>query len=268
MPYTVFEQSEDSGLPLELFQFTAGANVYTYTSLDVDVSYSSKTFVATPGVEVDSLVQSVEREQTEVTIVAPFDLEVAQLFVPILPPTSIELTIFRRHFDDSETVAWWNGLLVGANFKTGGVELRCVPIMQVFAKLGVRRLFQPQCNHMLYDADTCRVDPALFSTTGAVTVINTEDIHIPVAALQPDGYYTGGFARRVSNGDFRFIVSHVGETLGLWAGFDGMITFEDIEIFAGCDHVDTTCLNKFNNLVNCGCWPTVPVQNPAAKKFA
>lgn len=270
MSYNAFEASEDSGLPIELFEFTVGADKYTYTSADVEVAYNSMTFTPEPGLSPENIAAAMELEQTEIKITAPRDLAIGKMFIPLLPPQQIALTIHRFHNDDpdDEVRAWWNGIVVGANFKTGFVELRCVPIIQIFNRLGMRRTFSPLCNHMLYDPDTCRVDPELFKATGPVTEINDGDIHVPQAALQADGYYTAGFIRRLENGDFRFIISHTTEVLGLWAPFDGMDLFETVEIFAGCDHVDTTCDSKFGNLPNCGCWPLTPLENPAEKKFA
>lgn len=270
MAYDTIEASEDDAQPIELFEFAVGPDKYTYTSADIDVSYNSMNFVAEKGLELDNITAAMEAEQTEITVIAPKDLPLAALFVPMLPPKEITLTVHRFHVGDpdGEVRAWWNGIVVGANFRTGFVELRCIPIVQIFNRLAMRRTFSPLCNHMLYDPDTCRVDPNAFKDTGPVTEINDGDIHVPQAAAQSDGHYTAGFIRRLENGDYRFIISHVGEALGLWAPFEGMDLFETLEIFAGCDHVDVTCDGKFANLVNCGCWPTTPTKNPAEKKFA
>jgi len=267
MSYDAREQSEYAGQPQELFLFTAGSTNFAYTSADLELSHNAISY-GRADIDVSDIVQSIESEQVEITVTMSRTLDFPKLFVKMLPPFDILATIYRRHYQDSETIAWWNGQVVATSIKGAVAEVRCAPLISVYQRLGVRRLFQPTCNHMLYDPDTCRVDPNAFKSNATISAINGSTLDSATFAGQADGYYTAGFIRRPLTGDLRMIVDHVGDTITLWYPFEDMPTFETLEVFAGCDHSDVTCFNKFNNLVNNGSWPTVPLINPSAKQFA
>lgn len=261
MSFDTREQSEFLGQPVEMYKFTVGSQTYSITSSDIEIINASLTYQREP-LELANIVQSLEREQNEIILQMPRDFVVAKLFVEILPPYLIDLTIFRRHVGDSETRAWWNGSVVGVNFKPGSIaEMRCVPLSDAFRTQGLSRQWQVTCNHMLYDPDTCTVNPDSFKVTTAVSAISENTITSAMFALQPDGYYTGGFVRRVVNGDLRFVIGHVGSVLTLWAPFDGMAVTEQVDAFAGCAHDIITCNSKFGNKANHGGFTTVPPKN-------
>jgi uncharacterized phage protein (TIGR02218 family) len=269
MSYLGQETSEYAGQPVELYKFTLGSQEWNYCSGDADQSYLGRTYLHEQ-IGLDDNISSTEVSRAERTLTAPRDLPLAQLFVKMLPAGVITLDVFRRHLTDGglETILGWTGVVVGSSFKAGGVEMRGVPLINVMTRLGVRRQFQVSCNHMLYDPDTCRLNPDDYKTIGPITVINGSTYSAAIFAAQASGYYTGGFLRRPSNGDMRMIVGHTGGDVQVWFPFEDMVVFETIEAYAGCDHSDITCLNKFNNLVNNGGWPLVPIKNPAEQKFA
>ena len=60
----------------------------------------------------------------------------------------------------------------------------------------------------------------------------------------------------------RWITAHVGDTLTLSYPFKGMAPGETVSVFPGCDGLESTCRNKFNNVLNFSGFTRLPSKNP------
>ena len=92
MSYDAKEKSQYGGSPVELYKFVYGSNTSYFTSADKDQSYASHTYlhdVITRG-EIDA---SDEDQQGALEVTLPRANDVAELFVPDLPPRPVTLTV-------------------------------------------------------------------------------------------------------------------------------------------------------------------------------
>ena len=65
---------------------------------------------------------------------------------------------------------------------------------------------------------------------------------------KPDGWLKYGFLE--ANGAYYMIVAHVGQTVTLLHGLEGVSVGETVSAYAGCDQTLETCYTKFGNHLN------------------
>lgn len=129
-----------------------------------------------------------------------------------------------------------------------------------------RNLFQPGCLHTLYDSG-CGLNKNSFEASGTVqagsttTIINTD---IPGAA----GYFDLGtieFQSGTLAGHKRTVRSYAGGTFLISLPLiTAPLTSVTIKAWPGCNKMQATCQNKFNNLPNFRGFPYIPVPETAA----
>jgi uncharacterized phage protein (TIGR02218 family) len=264
MAYETLERSTWHGAPVELYRFVLGTQMWTFTSSDGDGwNYLSEDYAPIP-IHRSEPEQSEEPAAHRLSITMPRNEAIPRLFVAFVPPQTMWLTIFRKHRADAEVVALWQGVVRSAAWKGSEAELQCDPIEALLARMGLRRLFGPLCNHMLYDAG-CTVPASAFMREA--TILNTTGFNLVASefASEPDGWFTAGFVKR-ANGDMRFIMGHVSDTITLLAPFPGTLNGEVVEAYAGCDHLFSTCVGKFGDYTEDGAthggWSEMPTKNP------
>jgi uncharacterized phage protein (TIGR02218 family) len=129
-----------------------------------------------------------------------------------------------------------------------------------------RNLYQPGCLHTLYDSG-CTLVKATFSLNKTVGSSPTLSV-IPVPGTgQAAGYYDLGtllFTSGVNNGVSRTVKAWDGTNATLTVPLPAVPTVGDaVTISAGCDHLQSTCLNKFSNLVHFRGFPYIPIPETA-----
>jgi uncharacterized phage protein (TIGR02218 family) len=261
MSYLVRDQSEYSGEPIELYEFTSGETIYRYTNGDEDIVYNTYTYSAIP-IERSAPVQSKESAQSKIRINMPRDSSVPQIFVNISPSNTVWVTILRYHRNDSEVITYWQGRVRGVVWTLSKCELECEPQDAMLKRMALWRTYQNVCNHALYSAQ-CGVQanankfPVVIGTVSDTTITSSD-----LSAIT-SGWLTAGFIkRRTPDAQQRFISSHSGNTITILQAFDGLQVGETVDVFAGCLRDYGTCRTKFNNGDNYGGFPYVPTRNP------
>lgn len=131
-----------------------------------------------------------------------------------------------------------------------------------------RNVYQAGCIHNLYDAG-CTINPAAYTVSGVVGAAPTPNaINSSITGTQP-GIYTLGyltFTSGVLNGQTRSILAWNNVTGGFAFNFpfwNAPAQGDSFTVTAGCDHQQSTCQNKFNNLVHFRGFPYVPLPETA-----
>jgi uncharacterized phage protein (TIGR02218 family) len=130
-----------------------------------------------------------------------------------------------------------------------------------------RKLIQPACPHTLFDS-SCTLSRASFAVSKNVQAGSTQTLLIPsVGFAQSDGYFdlgTGTFTSGQNNGFSFTIKRHISGQLQLHVPLPFMVNAGDaFTCYSGCDKLQSTCQNKFNNVINFGGMPYVPVPETA-----
>lgn len=267
MTFDAFETSVEDGNVIELYQFTQGPVVTRFTNFSETVTFDGAVWETTQ-ISREDIQKAIESSVNELKIFMPLDNSIASQFIGNVPGKQIDIVIYRAHFTDpaEERLVVYEGFLAQAEFDGDLLATITVqPFTNVFKRTGPRFVYASLCNNILYDAG-CKVVRGANKHTGLVSAVDLTLRTITVNGLSGmgAGWAEGGFAAFPAGGndDQRLIVSQAGDTVTLLSNFSEDILTFNIDVFAGCAHDITTCENKFNNVINFGGYPFVPLKNP------
>lgn len=266
MNFNQLEKSLDSRQPVRLYEFTKGFFKYTYNSSAVNISYNNQIFKSLIGGISDSgIIRSDGGNSDALNIIAPADIEVAQLFVDIAPSRKVILKIYNTHLGVTEIKPIWQGEVVTVSFaESDRIKLVAIPTESATNKLGATQTYSRQCNAVLYDK-RCKVNKQLYKKTGTIMQMNLTSIKVIEAATMPDGWFTAGYIEYdIGDGDYevRAIEFHSKDSLVLLGGTAGLKERQTINFYAGCNLTKETCKIKFNNLLNMQATPYLKGKSP------
>lgn len=267
MSYAIQESSQAGGSPAEAYLFSLGGTVFRYTSQKLALTIAPDIYEPLE-ITRSNPKQNKERSGTQLTITLPADANVPRKYLSIVPTQRMSLSILRLHRTDTPTpqvTTYWKGFVTGCKFKDQVAELTCEPLQSLFAREFPRRVFSSLCNNILYDA-ACGVNRASFSDNVLVTSFSGDTLVLnSLSAARPadTAFFTGGFVER-ANGDKRLILSYTfaTDTVRILLPFEDLELGELVTARAGCARDLSTCLNKFNNVIKNGGYPTIPTLNP------
>lgn len=277
MTYFSKELSVQSGDPVHLYRFVQGSLVWLYTTAARPVVALGETWMPAPLVG-GAVTQSNEVAKDTLSLKLPDDHEFAQVFLGILPDVVTSVTVFRGHSGDldGDFVTYWKGRV--SSFKATGnyITLECEPIFTSMKRAGLRARYQKSCRHALYGRG-CGLDPEDYAVEGLAVAMEGVTLLVPQAALLPAGWLIGGMVR-LPDESLRYVIGHSGYTLELirraeilaslisdmgygrnYGNYYGGVA---IKLYPGCNHGNSTCLAKFDNLDNYGGFPWIPSKNP------
>ncbi len=260
MTFAARETSVDESSPIELFEFSRGSNVFRYTSQGTDyIDAAGDTWFAV-AIRRGGIESTNDAGRVPIRLRLPRDLAAVGTFITV-PPASVMLVTLRRvHRGDGETVVTWLGRVLNADFQGAEVELHCEPAYTSLRRVGLRRFYQRNCTHTLYDSH-CKADPAAHRFVGTVTGVAGRVVSTAVAAGIPAGELDGGFASWTGSGgglEQRMILSHAGADVTLSAAPVGLDIGATILLHRGCDRTLAICSSRFANTENFGGFPFIP----------
>lgn len=261
MTFDAQERSVAGGAPVELYEFVRGVDRWRYTSANQPVTYGQQTYDPVP-IQRSDIGRARETESGRLTLRVPRDHEVAALFRVYVPASTMWLTIYRRHLTDAdlETLVIWQGRVRSVAWSGSEARIDCESSVAMLKREALRLSYQRLCNHMLYSS-ACGVSQDAYRTPVTVTAVSDTTITAAEFASQPDGWWTAGLL--VRNGeDYRMIMSHAGQDVTVLLPFEGLQAEDVLDAYPGCDRSRSTCESKFNNLLNFGGFPFIPVKNP------
>lgn len=263
MTYSAIETSVQSGRPLELYEFTYGATAYRYTSSDGDVVYGGHTYTAVP-ISRGSVEETSEVARLALEITASRDLSVLDLF-SVAPPEEVVLVTLRRlHSDDGEAIIMWMGRVLNVTLNNASAEIHCESVYTSLKRIGLRRLYQKSCPHVIYGPG-CALARSTYKATKTVSTVSGTTITVSsIGAV--DGFYAGGYLEWTSDGvsHRRAIHSQTGGAIVVGFSIPGIAASASVDLYPGCDHTLATCASKFSNSDNYGGMPFFPSKNPFA----
>ena len=248
--------------PKELYWFVEQANPpieWLYTSADTKITYQLAEFLPI-AIGHDEIESKNELSKSNLTVTVSLDEEMARRWLRSSTDAIVSLTIFSGDIDTAVTAVIWKGRLASVKPTDKSIQLIFESIFTSLRRPGLRRKYQATCPHVLY-GNNCKAPKANFAFEAIPTVVNGIFLTVPYATEFADGWFTGGMIEGV-DGVARFIVSHVGENIKLIRPLEGLEANQAITLYPGCDRLASTCESKFNNLLNIGSFPYIPIQNP------
>jgi len=266
LTYATTEPSAYDGEPYFLYTFTKGSTINRFTSHNQDIEYSGNTYTAS-SIRHQAINQSGELERVSMEVVFPKSSSFASTFFTPNYSDVQTLTILRFHHGvDSGFEVMWKGRVISYEARGDEVILTCESIQTTMRNAGLRGKFHRSCRHALYD-NSCGLNINDFYIDATVSSVEGFVVTVTVGSSddQEAGYFKGGVFEQ--DGEFSFIRKHEIDTNGdhvltLQYLIEGLGTSESVRIAPGCDLSKTTCVNKFDNVVNFGGFPYIPNKNP------
>jgi len=263
MTYAAIETSVQSGRPVELYEFLNGTEYFRYTSADGDVAYGGNTYIAVP-IARGAVEATSETARLALAITCARHLGVLDLFSLLPPATIVAVTVKRLHAGDGEAITLWMGRVLNVTFNNVSAEIHCESVYTSVKRVGLRRLYQKGCPHVVYGPG-CGLSRATFKTTTTVSSISGTALTLAGVGAFADGYFAGGYLEWESASGYferRAIRSQVGAVVTIGFPLPGIAAAATVGLYPGCDHTLTTCIGKFNNRLNYGGMPHFPSKNP------
>jgi len=266
MSFNGIETSKERGRPYEKYQFQYGVSSdesYKYINGAKDVD----DFIAAPiSREVYKTSGKVERDQLNIRLPASSNL--AKMILPYPPPYPISVTIWQGHYGDNNDMVVWVGRVLSNAFVEPEVTLTCESTLIQLKRRGNKRRWQVGCPLLLYSQgdSQCNVNRDDFTVTATVVDIQNG---VPVFNANwfdpfPRGKFINGMIRWVSEQGVEYrTIRDVTETRVVFNGLmRGLETGMEVELILGCNHKQTDCKDLFDNILNYGGDPWIPLQNP------
>lgn len=258
--YSELESSIHGGRPVELFRFVHGADIWTYSN-GPEITYNGETYISFPIGRDGELEQTNELHKSPFGVLIPRTSPISMLYLTGYPEHIMSLTIFRQHHGATGTVVYWKGRVTSADRPDDVTcRLTCEPIFTRLKQPGLRARYSRQCRHSLYRPE-CGVDKDDFAVAGTVAAIsaNKKALTVNAADALADGWFQGGMLATPTGG-FLFIASHAGATITLQNPC-GLAVGSAVTLYPGCNLSRETCKNKFDNILNFGGQPWIPLRN-------
>jgi Phage conserved hypothetical protein BR0599 len=240
----------------ELYRFTEGVSVWTYTSADTSQVHSAETYEPIT-IGRNEPEMKAEMSKASVTVNVALTSVLGQRWLSAVLEAPVFLTIFKKV--DATVGTFWKGRLVSVKPDPAKVSLIFESAFTYLRRTGLSVKFQRTCPHVHYGRG-CNLDKELFAVAAVVDSVTAAVVSCSEADALPDGHFIGGMLR-TSTGSLRFIVNHVGPLLTLSRTVP-LTVGELIDIFPGCDRSIERCDTTFSNLANNGSFPFIPIKNP------
>jgi hypothetical protein len=260
--YDQLESSVEASRPIELYEFSLGSTFFRYTSAEDELIVG--TDVYTPlAIARGRIEQGSDQNNRNLSVTMPASNELAQKYIAVPPGQKVGLNIFRYQRD--ETPAFTTQVLL---FK-GRVQTVRFPNDGHSAEFAIRSIesavngnlprfsFSGMCQHILYD-DACGAVATSFDHLGTCSSISGNNVTVSGAGAS--GFdFVGGYIRPTGAQDFRMIVAQSGDVLTLLLPFQDDPTGENMQAFAGCDHlIEGDCALVFDQVAEFGGFAFVP----------
>jgi uncharacterized phage protein (TIGR02218 family) len=254
--------------PVELYHIWTEYDDWYYTNTDVSVLYNANVYQ--PAVlERGSLEKDSQLNATKLSIAFAYMQEPA---VKYIADNSVDLTwiSIMRVFQDQvpiEASVIFIGHIRDISFKGQQGQVTCIGFEYYLGKQLPRYRYQPQCNWKLFSTQCGKVR-ASYKQSVIVTAIQADGLAFTCSAMvvQEDNYYRGGDVERIYTGgkEKRMLAWSSGTNLGLRFKMRDLRVGSTLDIYPGCDGAVNTCITKYNNLLNFGGFPYIPLDNPVA----
>ena len=244
---------------------------WRYTSGDVSVSFGGHDYdpvtikrgsiTYNTELEVSSLAVDVAR------VTVPFASFVAQNPIEVL---WIQVSRLFRDQDPLEASVVFIGQIKTASIKGVSTRLHCTGFESYLRQPIPVERYQAQCNWTIFDLNNPKINKCKLSknsyklTTTVIVSSNGLELTSADFALQDDGHYQLGYI--YFEGQRRLIAAHAGSVVTLRFSIPELESSDTVDAYPGCDGSIVTCRDKYNNVINFGGMPYIPLDNPTTWK--
>lgn len=274
MTFAARENSRLNGRPFHLYAFTYGpeqTSVVYYTNLATEFTHGTDNLgnpiVYQPlPISHGEVVSSGNMDRTTLDVMIPESGIIPDLYRDETPASVVGLVIRQGHVGDSDMKIHWAGQVVGTSFTDGTMTLTCEPVSSSMRRSGLTRDWQITCPLVLYGS-RCRANRTAATTSHVIVAVDGGVVTMPAGWADVDlrPHYLGGiFEWNMADGrkNRRAIVAVTETEIRLNAPAVGLSAGATVQVVLGCDKTMSTCQGVFDNILNYGGQPEIPLRNP------
>lgn len=260
MSWNQFEYSTNNGMPLTFYEFIRNdQKYYRYTNADRNVEFNNAIWfseaISNTGLSVGS------GNNLEITL--PSASKVVRIFRGVPPTKPVVIKMYQLHENDNEFRVIWIGKI--QEVKRESIEkarLITASVASSFERNGLRLTYGRSCPYALYDHN-CQIRQSNYKFANEIIALDGANITVNPSNVM-SGYFSGGYMEYYIDDiqELRGLKSHVGNSIGVLGGTQGLQKGMKINLYPGCDKTIKTCNEKFNNHLNYGGQPHIPGVSP------
>ena len=281
-----FDATETSSFsqPIEYLTFKNGSDNWYYTNSSKEETIGARTF-ASLAYNRNEPVFSKDTSDGQIKFTVPSTIPIVEFYETIAASQTSTVTIERvnRNDPDLGVQIFWKGVFASVQRQGEFATILAVPATQLSSQIP-RYTYSGLCNWFLFQ-DRCGLTREDWRHTGAVLTIGTPATIITVDGLETQAqalagqvsptyagnspqlsdYWLGGYCEN-DDGEKRSIyesnVDGVPNRIRVLQPFRSLNVTDNLTVYAGCDRTRATCSAKFNNHLQHGGFPDIPVVNP------
>ena len=275
--FDAYESSVQDGEPVEIYTFECPSTTFYLTSAEQDFNLGGIVYSSTEIARGNPMEIPIGANR-EIIITIPIDHPLAlALNNNGIPAENVLCTIKRAHRPMIETSGpvlggspyrqIWRGYVNGTASTGPELQLRIPSAIEEKFTVKLPTVVSGRmCSHLLYDTG-CQVPRSTANRVDPFpTVVSALGTTLTISSIggKPDSWAAYGEVVRRVDGARRSILTQVATVLTIDLPF-GVLEFGDqLEVWAGCNHLVTECYSKFENVANFGGQPDMPTNNPTA----
>lgn len=259
--YSLDEQSNTYSQPIELYLFNRdNIDYWAYTSSDSIVNYNGRAYSPVL-IKRSEIALDANSLKTRVRIKVDLFNSFVRNFISEAVEGRVSLIIYRSHA--GSYVTYWKGTVLIVRFKSKTAEIIVGLKIVSLKRSGLMRKYQRNCGLPLYSV-WCGIskEDAAYKVSGTINLVDNTIIDATVFGTKTDGWFVGGIFKTNNGSCLQRIVYHVGNKIKIARSVSALAANDSFVAWAGCDHLKTTCKNKFDNKLNFGGQPYLPDKNP------
>jgi uncharacterized phage protein (TIGR02218 family) len=263
MSFELFDISEFDSAPLELFEITAGPQVWRHASGNSDITFLDNVFTKL-AIERDGEEIKSDAADQRMTVSLPETHPVGHLFMIGDPEVVVGVRVWRAQRDsltDFEVVGTWQIRSVMYDGAAKVYKLACDVFAGRLRQRCCSQVHGSRCQAALYTFP-CPVLLVDYTHTGTLTAVVGNQITSPDWEGFDAAYFPAGFV--AIGGAHRTIKAYdpVTGKLTLRAPILGLSVGQSVDAHPGCDGSPESCRGKFGSSTDDGAafvgFPHVP----------
>lgn len=257
------EGSVEESSPREGIEISHGSTTHRIATGTRDVTIDGELFQASPAGRGEIRITDVNDSHDEVQIHIPASHAFCQRWLAgFTPPQLATVTVYRQQTLGTNFVTEFVGAVLSLQPQGHTCVVR---VISTFARALLQRLpsltVARTCPHMLGD-DNCGVDLDAIKVTTTVSSYNGKSITVASMGGNGNAWAEGGKVVHTSSGEAYSVFSQTGSVLELQFPIYGLAIGDAVQIYPGCTKLVAYCLSEFDNVLNFGNPPLLPVTNP------
>lgn len=267
----VTELASEANASIELYELYLEAQTYYYANAEQDITFGSQTYTALGikrgkvGTHMTSKVDEINvsfdnTDRAFSTLFLAGDFQGRQLIIK---------KVLRGYLSDGDYyITMFDGKVDGVNVSSQLVSVRVVSWLDAVTKLYPGRSFQRQCNYRLGDiACTIYMTAEANKQTGIATNGSTSTTIQTTDLSESDDHWNNGYIKVTAGTNAGFSRPVYTFAAGATASIVLRLPFPEacdntsqFEIYRGCAKTESDCNDKFDNIINYGGYPTIPIK--------